>query len=135
MSKGEKSVLDFIAWLSDLEERVEILEATSPFHIDTGKILIKDERILMDKAGVRKTSRQISFNLSFLKPPIIHIALTDIASKNNHDPSIQFEVTDVTEEGFMLIATTWQASNMHHLGVSWLAIEQNIIVNSADNEG
>ncbi len=133
MSKDKNSVLDFIAWLSDLEERVELLEATTSFSIETGKVLIKNEQKLMEKAGERSISREVQFKTTFKSPPTIHLALTDIASDNNHDPSIKFEATKITNNGFTLIATTWQASNMHYLGVSWIAIEEKHILTPNDD--
>jgi hypothetical protein len=64
----------------------------------------------------------VPFSRRFGAPPLVHVGIVGIDIGNQDSARLTASVSHVTAEGFEVVLSTWLATRMWRVDVSWLAI-------------
>ncbi len=64
----------------------------------------------------------IPFSRPFGAPPLVHVGIAGFDIANQDAARLTTSVAQVTAEGFEIVLSTWLATRMWRVDVSWLAI-------------
>ena len=95
-------------------------------HVQTGTFFVNGRPALAGGApadsGRRTVSQQVKFHRAFSKPPSVTLSTHRLDTWKHANTRITLDVTDITEEHFVVTTSTWGDSRVYSIGGSWVAV-------------
>lgn len=70
----------------------------------------------------RTFTTRVDFSHAFQVPPVVHTSLVGFDIDRHESQRISVSAANITTTGFDLALTTWMASRIYSVEVSWLAL-------------
>jgi len=75
-----------------------------------------------DPHAARTFLAKVEFSEAFQFPPVLHTSLVGFDLDRNESQRVSVAASNITTTGFDLSVTTWMASRVYSVEVSWLAL-------------
>lgn len=82
----------------------------------------EDDGPMWSGEGPREVRRRVDYGMTFMEPPLVHIAMAMWDVSNGANIRVQVTAEEVEDSGFTASFRTWGDTRIARAAASWLAI-------------
>ncbi|MBC8192621.1 MAG: H-type lectin domain-containing protein [Candidatus Marinimicrobia bacterium] len=122
MNDKSPSVLDVVARLENLEQKISKIEEKGLVLVETGMYTFEQDPQIATGKGDRETPHKIVFGKPLISPPEVVAYITAIESEQKWNTRIGLRVKDITASGATIVVNSWSGSKLYRARINWIVL-------------